>query len=389
LFAKGIVAGPDRRLWITRTDEVVRFDPSDPRGTVAAFPVAGLNQSRTIVSDGRVLWSASGDRLFSIALDGNATPTRIRDMDARGLAVGGDGRVWIADSRGIDPRLTIVDPAAPLTPAFVSVSRGPQQIVAGAGTQMAYTDPIADPQEVGLVTLPDLVARRTQVPGTDPFGIAFGEDGAYWVANFGSHDLTRLAPDGTVTRLGGLTPLSGPRMIARGNGGTLWVSLEVAERVALVTGLEAPRVDPPIVVPPRVDPPRVDPPKTPDTTKPVIGGLALSGRPSAGARALGIRFTLSERATVTARLLAAAPGKRSTGACVKPTRKLRRAPRCTRWVQVAVARGERAAGTLTTALRRGGGRTLPLGRYRVVVSARDGAGNAAVTRSLTVRLTKR
>ncbi len=52
-------------------------------------------------------------------------------------------------------------------------------------------------------------------------------------ANFATNDLTRLTTGGAVTTLGGFSADAGPRHLARGTGGTLWVSLEKTRRVAL------------------------------------------------------------------------------------------------------------------------------------------------------------
>ncbi|HST39209.1 MAG TPA: hypothetical protein VLK58_06860 [Conexibacter sp.] len=380
--AKSIVTGPDGRLWMTRSNEIVSFSPADPVGTATAIAAPVLTSPQRIVTDDAgVLWTASGENVVSVTA-GVVRSFRVTGLDARGIAFGGDRRLWIAS---FGTGQVVATPRDGGAPEFFAVGGGPQEVAAGPGTQVAYTNQGATPHEIGRIDAPTVA--RLVVDRTDPFGITRGLDDAYWIANFTGHDITRLATDGSITRLGGFTPLSGPRWITSGAGGTLWVSLELTRRVALVTGIEAPRVDPPRVDPPRSDPPRTDPPR--DLTKPVVGGLAISGRARAGARSLGIRFTLSERATVTVRLLTAASGKRRGSACVKPTRRLRRAHACTRWVQLASVSGSRPAGPLTATLRRGGGRTLPAGRYRVVVGARDGAGNVAVARTVSVRLTKR
>ena len=74
-----------------------------------------------------------------------------------------------------------------------------------------------------------------------------------------------------------------------------------------------------------------------DKTAPRIKTLKLSRK---GTR-LQIVVTLSEAGKITAAVQKAKPGRRSRGHCVAPTRKLRRAKRCTRYV--TVARVSRAA----------------------------------------------
>jgi hypothetical protein len=372
--AIGISGGPDGRVWITRNGEIVHFSPADPTGTDVAVPIATLSDPRRITSDGTALWTASGDQLYRIATDGTVTPTRVADMVARGTTVGGDGRIWIADG-GRDGRVTAVDPSGAEPPAFFPISGPPQEVAAGPGTQIAYTYQLNNPHEIGRITPPG-AAQPTPVPGTDPFGIARGLDDAYWIANFTGHDLTRMTADGTITRLGGFTPLSGPRWIAAGAGGTLWVSLELMRRVALVTGLEAPRADPP-----RADPPRGEPI---DAVAPVLGGLAVAGRPRAGARAVRVGYRLSEPATIVARLSRKSAGKQRAGRCVSPTRRLRRARACARWVQrgaVTVSGAPAGAGAIVVRPRRG---RLAAGTYRVELRATDAAGNRGAAQKLTI-----
>jgi virginiamycin B lyase len=391
--AVGIVTGPDRNLWITRNGEVVRFSPADPVGTDTAFAVAGITDPRRIASDGSALWTASNDQLFRIdPATGTTTRTTVTGMGARGTAIGGDGTILIADFGGA--RIVSLAPSALDRPTFTAVGGNPQEVAGGSGATFAYGNPGAFPQEVGAVTPPG-AALRVPTPGTDPFGITLGDDGAWWIANFASHDLTRLTTAGTVTKLGGFSAASGPRWITRGSGGTLWVSLELARRVARVSGVEAPPA------PPReggggggTPPPRdggggtTTPPPPVDRTRPQLT-LTRVGRAVAGARALVVTARVDEAATVSATLRQRLLGTQRRGACVRPTRRLRRARTCVRWVVLGRASGSlTAAGSVRLTFRRRDGRQFAAGRYRVNALARDRAGNRT-ERTLTVVLRRR
>ena len=83
-------------------------------------------------------------------------------------------------------------------------------------------------------------AEKTETPG-DPFGVAFGADGAYWIPRFAAGDLVRLTTTGKETTLGGLSAGAGPRRIATGPNNTLWVTEDTANKVARITGLEPPK----------------------------------------------------------------------------------------------------------------------------------------------------
>ncbi len=379
----GITVGPDDKLWVTQAGGVARFSPADPDGA-EKFPIADIADPRGIVSgpDGN-LWAASGDKVIKIPPGNPAgfTSTTVTGMGARGVARGGDGGIWIADFAG--GRIVRVDPANPgaAGQTFYNVGGGPQQVGAGPGTQIAFANPGAAPQHVGRIT-PGGTPLLTTLPMTDPFGVALGADGAYWFAQFASGTLTRLTSGGVATTLPGFPAASGPRYLSA-NGNALFVSLETALKIARVTG-----VDPPAVTPP-VTPPVKPPAKGGDRVRPRLAGLRVS--PSslrAGDRAT-LRFTLSEAATVTLGFERALAGKRRGRACVRPTRSLRRARRCTRYVHVGGSRVRASKGTTRRRFTgRVGKRVLAPGHYRVVARARDAAGNRSATRTAAFTVLK-
>src|SRR5690606_39199539 len=146
----------------------------------------------------------------------------VNGSGGRGIAFSG-GDLWWADfgQQAIQrsPRATANNPVT------YDVGGGPQEVTAGPQGQIAYTNPGDFPQTVGLIAANGQV-NETEVPGTDPFGITYAEDKAYWVANFASDDLTRLTTSGAVSKPVELPVGSGPRYLAPGPGGTLWVALE-------------------------------------------------------------------------------------------------------------------------------------------------------------------
>jgi len=226
-------------LWVTQNGGVARFSPGDPTGTDTAFPVTGLNTPHAIVRgpDGN-LWTASGTHVFRIL---PSAPGTIGDFtqvtDARGIAAGGDGNIWVADAGGQRiVSLTTAGTPAPGSPYSVA-GGGPQGIAAGLGTQMAFTDPLSGPpHRLGRIT-PGGVPQFTPIATSDPFGITFAADGAYWTGRFSTNNIGRLTPNGQFTQLGGFSANAGPRQLAPGPGNTLWVTLQTADKVARVTGV--------------------------------------------------------------------------------------------------------------------------------------------------------
>jgi DNA-binding beta-propeller fold protein YncE len=145
----------------------------------------------------------------------------------------------------------------------------------------------------------------------------------------------------------------------------------------------------------------------PDRTPPTLNGYGLS-RTTFAAASKGasiavaaakrqkpkvgttIRFTLSEAAKVTFKIEKATGGRKVKGRCVKPSRKNRRAKRCTRYValkgaatDVGVAGHNRAKFS-----GRWRGSKLAPGRYRLVATARDAAGNLAKPKRVAFRIVR-
>lgn len=374
----GIVAGPDGQLWVTEGDAVAHFSPADPAGA-RRVDIAGLAPNRIAIGPDGNLWVGSGDSVVRIRTDETFTAFRPTGLvSARGIAAGGDGNLYVADFGG--RQVVGVTTAGVATDVF-PLDENPQEIAAGPAGQLAVTMPSS---LLGRFTPPARTVLNTEVTLTDPTGIAFAPDGAYWTGNFGGNTLTRLTPDGAATTLSGFPANSGPRHLAVGRDGTLWVTLENTRQVARVTGVVAPDG--------RRDGGGGGDPR--DVTKPALSNVRAPAALRVG-RAGTLRLTLSEAAKITIRFDRVVFGRRGSGnprsggggRCVAP----RRAPhgrRCTLRVTRLGAQ-VRAGVSGTNALAFGGKlgrRTIPAGRYRVTITAKDAAGNVsrAVRRTLTV-----
>jgi Ca2+-binding RTX toxin-like protein len=118
-------------------------------------------------------------------------------------------------------------------------------------------------------------------------------------------------------------------------------------------------------------------------------GTARRGRAPVGT---AFRFRLSEPASVRIALRRAETGRRSGGRCLRPTRRLRRARRCTRFVAVrggALTRRNLAAGRGRIGFSgRIGRRALRPGRYRATLTATDTAGNRSRPRQASFRVVR-
>jgi streptogramin lyase len=349
-----ITAGPDNAIWMAGPAKVVRADPANPTAA-EQFAIADIGTPQGIVTgpDGNI-WAASDDKAIKISTAGVKLDTYTgRFTGARGIDAGGDGNLWVADfGGGAIVRVTTAGVATPFT-----VGGGPQEVAMGPAGQLAYSNPNS---VFGRIAF-DGTFETTDMPATDPFGIVFGDDGAYWSPQFNAHALARVTPTGDYTQLM-LPAASGPRYIARGAGGTLWVGLQNTNEIARITGVTAPEEPPP--------------PPPDDTTAPELTDLKAAPKRFRARAGSTLRFTLSEAATVAIVVERRRPGRRKDGRCVKPTRKLRKKPRCVRNVPFAKLEVPGVAGPNSIPLaRKVAGKTLVPGDYRLSATPTDAAGN--------------
>ena len=238
--AFGITVGPDDNLWVSTAIGVAKIPPEDP-SQAESFSLSGFQSGRGITTgqDGK-LWVAGEDNLASFTTadpEGSADLNPITGMSARGMDTGTDGLLWIADASG---RILSATAADTPTVTEYDVGGGPQDVGAGPGGQVVYANPLTNPQTVGLIS-PGGDPEPIELENTDPFGVVFGQDGAYWIPRAQGNDMLRLTTGGASTTLTGFPDSGGvgPRKVATGPGNTLWVTLDTPDQVARVTGVTA------------------------------------------------------------------------------------------------------------------------------------------------------
>ena len=364
---------------------LVKIPPATP-ATAEGVDVTDVTAGSTAVTtgpDGNV-WVALADTIvrFSPANPATSTKLTVTGLAPKGITFASDGTMWVADAGGRMVNVTTSGTATPYT-----VGGLPQAVGAGPNGQIAFGNPNSTPQQIGLLSpggTPQLLDRPN---GSDPFGVAFGNDGAYWISEFAGNRLARVTTDGQLTTLTGFPAVAGqgPRKIVAGPNNTLWVTLDKPgdapnSKIARITGVEP---QPPPPAPPDTTPtdqtPTITPPP-PDKTPPAITNVSVKK----AAKTVRLTFTLSEAATMKIDLARAARGQRHGKSCLKPNARRKKARRCTRYVRIRALAGNGAPGLNTSQLSTG---KLRAGRYRVVFTATDAAGNrsAPVTRRFTVR----
>jgi hypothetical protein len=136
-----------------------------------------------------------------------------------------------------------------------------------------------------------------------------------------------------------------------------------------------------------------------DTQAPLISGFkatpavfavahastALAARAHRGTT---FRYTLSEDSRITLTIRRALAGHRHGGKCVRPSRRLVHAARCTRYQTVAtLTRPGRSGANSIVFSGRIGRRALAGGSYRAVIRATDGSGNHSAPKATRFRIT--
>jgi streptogramin lyase len=237
----GITAGSDGNLWVTESGGVTKFSPNNPVGTKESFLFPDISGFHSIVTgaDGN-LWVATVNLLIEIPPNNppGAIFHEIEGLNPRDIDVVGSQLV-IAD---FNERIVTATTAGATTSH--PIDGGSQGVAGGPGGQIAFSDPQASPAEqVGLITPPG-AAQEQELQG-DPFGVALGSDGAYWIPRAATNGVSRLTADGQLTFLGGFGAGMKPRQITSGPGNTLWVTLENATpeepgKVGRISGLEPP-----------------------------------------------------------------------------------------------------------------------------------------------------
>ena len=331
--------GPHDRVWLTQEGAVTRWNPATATGT--AHPIATLTGPRDIHAgaDGN-MWAVAVDRVIKIGPDGTSLGDfLIGQVSGRGITRGSDDRMYLADFG--NSAVQAFTTANPNAPQKIDTGVAPQEIEAGPAGQLGVSLPNS---EMARVSTAGAVEKTTDA-ATDPFGVAFGGDGAYWFALFTTNALGRLTPDGQYSKPITLPPGTGPRYIAAGANDTLWVTGETSKKIHRVTGVTA--------APP------------PDTTPPALSD------PKVSVRKMRLNLTLSEDATLSVRIDVKRNGRRSGGRCVALKKGQRTSKPCRYWKRVRTVGAIGVAGRNLVPL----GKALKPGTYRTVATATDAASN--------------
>jgi len=229
----GIASGPGKTLWVTQPNGIAVFDPKDP-DSAEDYTINDIADPRAIVKgpDGN-MWTVSGQNVIEISSDDPDDSESYQVIQAgRDIDRGKDGRLWVAD---FQQQIVAVETDGDAEEFDTGNGSGSQAIAAGPRGDVAYADPTSNPQIAGRIVGGKVKKSKTE---GDPFGVAFAAK-TYWMPRFASGDLLGVsAGKGKLKSAVKFGKNTGPRRITTGPGKTLWVTLDGADKVAKVTGVE-------------------------------------------------------------------------------------------------------------------------------------------------------
>jgi virginiamycin B lyase len=426
-----ITLGSDGNLWAT-DQGLNQLDRIMPNGTYDGFGGIGLITPRGI---------ATGPNGHLYIVDAGTTPKTVVEYDPvakakvgssinltgatnpQFIAKGPDNNMWVTDFS--DPGMlfrvtTTTTPTA--TPVAVGTGKDLLGVTAGPDGKVYFTEASATPR-IGRIN-PDgsNVQFTSQLSGgaSDPEGLSVGQDGNIYTAIFNGAQVgqIQIAPSFSVAQFKpGIPGTMGPRLIAKGPDGNEWYTNESSNAIGKFT------VDPP--------PPPPTPGgggggttgstgsagttgttgatgatgavgtagvgATPEVSSVVVSPNKFQVGPQAtavSAAKTGTTFTfqLTAAARVTLAIEQALPGRKKGSGCARPSRRLAKAKKCTRFVPKGTLFRAGQPGRNSVAFSgRIGRRALEPAKYRVGISGTDSAGQTGLIQhaNFTVLATKR
>lgn len=309
--------------------------------------------------------------------------------DPFGIAVAANGDIIVSD---ITPPQLIRVNAATGTRTLISsnVSGGPA-LVTPAGIAIAPSGDllVADMNAFGgtggVIRVNPVTGARSPVSANGaPAGGPSFEDPAVPVLDSSGRilvvDFNAFGGSGGVIRV---DPATGTRTTVSSNaapaGGPSFVD---PRGIAVLPGTASSPARPPV--------------RLADTTAPTVSNVSVSPRAFAIRRSrrhrrtgTTFRYRLSEAARVTFSIEKKTAGRRVRGRCRPPTRRNRKARRCTRYKRAGTFSQQGAPGTNTKRfVGRLRGRRLARGSYRATLRATDAAGNTSPARRVSFRVVR-
>jgi virginiamycin B lyase len=228
-----IVSGPDGALWftapsgfpdffigrVTTDGQFTGFAPAcDPEGGCSIAP-----EGITSGPDGNI-WFTERIRNAIVKL----TPAGVFTFytiptpgaNPHGITVGPDGALWFAEFNG--NKIGRFDLLLSTITEFGRVTGSPDRITAGPDGNLWFTEPFPFDNKIGRITPIGVITEFQLTSPSAPRDIVTGPDGNLWFTEYDAGQLSRITPDGVVTRVQRVR--GGPWGIGRGVGNTIWLT---------------------------------------------------------------------------------------------------------------------------------------------------------------------
>jgi streptogramin lyase len=240
---RGIVAGPDGRLWFTEYfgNKIGRITTAGVIGAGDEIPMPTANVSPsgiTVGPDGNLWFTdvAGGDNSRVGRIPPTATsssdileiPVPTPNSSPEGITAGPDGRIWFTEYGSLNGgRIGVLATTATMTSDITEFdiagggTPNPFGIVSGPGGKLWVS--AFGTGKVGRIAPPGAAVPTTdQFSVASPLGITLGPDGNLWAAEQSTSKIARITPDGAVSEFPTFTPNRLPFGIAAGPDGRIW-----------------------------------------------------------------------------------------------------------------------------------------------------------------------
>ncbi|MDX6257368.1 MAG: virginiamycin lyase, partial [Frankiales bacterium] len=241
----GITIGPDRNIWVAcfEGSSVVRINPTTLAHTAVSLPATALSIKFGCTCP--VYLAAGPDSYLWVTENGPGYVTKINvttlaihryalpagmDADPRGITVGSDGKLWIAEA--FINRIGRMTTSGTLTTFAVPTSDGrPWGMVTGPDGNVYYTE--INGNKIGRITTSG-VSSEFPIPtsGSQPRDINVGPDGNLWFAEYGASKIGSMTLDGMMQEVATTTASAKPFGIVTGPDGNLWFTEINSNKIA-------------------------------------------------------------------------------------------------------------------------------------------------------------
>jgi streptogramin lyase len=218
--------GSDGNVWFTETAKGQVGVLKLSTGNITEFSAASGTSAPYGITSGpnSSLWVAYGlatTGISEFATAGTLTTTLpgVAGMVLKGIAAGGDGNLWAADSG--NSKIAKITPTGTISEFTITAASGPLGIVAGPDGNLWFAENANN--KIGRITTLGAVTEFSiPTSGSGPSFLTVGNDGALWFTETLANKIGRITTTGTFTEYPIPTASVSPTGIAQGGDGAIW-----------------------------------------------------------------------------------------------------------------------------------------------------------------------